>query len=612
MPRVPSASWEAGATQAQSAFTLSPSVSDDAGRQQQHGHHAHLHPHQQHQHQQPARADESHPPTLEPHTQAANLDSGDGGEVDEVDEAAARKKAKRRRERRQRSKERRKLAALQLHQQRSPRLALGNTLPPPVVTPSSPSPNHPHPHPHSHSHSPLHSAHSGRQLVLSGGLRACASVRGTLPASGAGMPVASPLSPADVAQHYVTFPFRQDSVHNRMGHGSGVQLVGMVSDAEASDDDDGGGSMLLGLAPDGARRHDEAWLRRLYEREEWEHGRLHEPEYDCCVHRRCGCTRVFYGWFVLAVATLVKIMSAPGQSPCIGVVIEQIRCVCGLCMWVWRCGCGCAWLAHFSFVFCFMPPPAVCFSFFFVCSLSLLFFFPFSLTRCFPFWFRHSADLHLSATQISALYMVSSGVVCVCCFASRRALQPAATPPDPTWRALVDVRSFSSPHQTKTKPCHHCDVAWRGVAQIATCSSSAVLPLMGKAVDVAGPRSMVTVTALALAIACMFMAAVTGPVALGVCFFFLRFLGQGSMVMIGQTEINYWWVRRRGLVMGIGGGLMSLVMVSGVCVHSFFFLLFFLGRDMDGCVALCFYPACGVATAVASAVCVCVCARAWC
>ena len=34
--------------------------------------------------------------------------------------------------------------------------------------------------------------------------------------------------------------------------------------------------------------------------------------------------------------------------------------------------------------------------------------------------------------------------------------------------------------------------------------------------------------------------------------------------MIGQTEINYWWVRRRGLVMGLGGGTMSVVMVGGI------------------------------------------------
>ena len=60
---------------------------------------------------------------------------------------------------------------------------------------------------------------------------------------------------------------------------------------------------------------------------------------------------------------------------------------------------------------------------------------------------------------------------------------------------------------------------------IATCTSSALLPLVGKALDRAGPRAMVTITALALAITCIFMAAVQGPLALGVCFFFLRFLG---------------------------------------------------------------------------------------
>ena len=37
--------------------------------------------------------------------------------------------------------------------------------------------------------------------------------------------------------------------------------------------------------------------------------------------QRCG---IHYGYVVLVVATLGKIMSAPGQSPCIGVVIDCI------------------------------------------------------------------------------------------------------------------------------------------------------------------------------------------------------------------------------------------------------------------------------------------------
>ena len=36
------------------------------------------------------------------------------------------------------------------------------------------------------------------------------------------------------------------------------------------------------------------------------------------------CQRIHYGYVVLVVATLGKIMSAPGQSPCIGVVIDCI------------------------------------------------------------------------------------------------------------------------------------------------------------------------------------------------------------------------------------------------------------------------------------------------
>ena len=35
--------------------------------------------------------------------------------------------------------------------------------------------------------------------------------------------------------------------------------------------------------------------------------------------------KLHYSWIVLAVGTLGKIFTSPGQSPCIGVVINEIR-----------------------------------------------------------------------------------------------------------------------------------------------------------------------------------------------------------------------------------------------------------------------------------------------
>jgi len=48
---------------------------------------------------------------------------------------------------------------------------------------------------------------------------------------------------------------------------------------------------------------------------------------------------------------------------------------------------------------------------------------------------------------------------------------------------------------------------------------------MGKALDWAGPRAMVSIVGLALAMTCMFMSMADSAVALCVCFFFLRFFG---------------------------------------------------------------------------------------
>ena len=97
---------------------------------------------------------------------------------------------------------------------------------------------------------------------------------------------------------------------------------------------------------------------------------------------------------------------------------------------------------------------------------------------------------------------------------------------------------------------------------IATVASSAALPLMGKLVDLLGPRLAVTFIASGLGVACLFASLVEGPIELLVAFFALRFFGQGSMMLVAQYTINLWWVKRRGLAMGIGGSLMSLGMLG--------------------------------------------------
>ena len=42
----------------------------------------------------------------------------------------------------------------------------------------------------------------------------------------------------------------------------------------------------------------------------------------------------------------------------------------------------------------------------------------------------------------------------------------------------------------------------------------------------------------------------------------LRFFGQGNMMNVSICEINYWWIERRGVVMGIAGAIVSSMMLG--------------------------------------------------
>ncbi len=86
-----------------------------------------------------------------------------------------------------------------------------------------------------------------------------------------------------------------------------------------------------------------------------------------------------------------------------------------------------------------------------------------------------------------------------------------------------------------------------------TLAASFVLPFVGRQFDLRGARVLVVVASLLLGLACVYMSFVRDAVMLGIGFFLLRQLGQGSLSLASRNVINIWWVRRRGLVMGIGG-----------------------------------------------------------
>ncbi len=97
---------------------------------------------------------------------------------------------------------------------------------------------------------------------------------------------------------------------------------------------------------------------------------------------------------------------------------------------------------------------------------------------------------------------------------------------------------------------------------IGTLIGAAGLPFVGRRIDGLGPRVVVVAVAILFGLACIFTAAANNGLMLLVGFVLIRMLGQGSLSLVSIYVINQWWMRRRGLVMGISGVLMSLLGVG--------------------------------------------------
>ncbi|HJP30643.1 MAG: MFS transporter [Candidatus Latescibacteria bacterium] len=92
-----------------------------------------------------------------------------------------------------------------------------------------------------------------------------------------------------------------------------------------------------------------------------------------------------------------------------------------------------------------------------------------------------------------------------------------------------------------------------------TLAASFVLPFVGRRFDRHGARITITLFSLLLGLACIYMSFVRNAVMLGVGFFLLRQLGQGSLSLVSKNVINLWWVRRRGRMMGLTGVIGALL-----------------------------------------------------
>jgi MFS family permease len=94
---------------------------------------------------------------------------------------------------------------------------------------------------------------------------------------------------------------------------------------------------------------------------------------------------------------------------------------------------------------------------------------------------------------------------------------------------------------------------------VGTLIGSFALPFWGRQIDRRGSRTMVVIISILFGLACIFMGFVQNALMLGLGFVLVRMLGQGSLGLVSQTVINQWWMRKRGMVTGISGLLMSLL-----------------------------------------------------
>ncbi|MDZ7802250.1 MAG: MFS transporter [Trueperaceae bacterium] len=88
---------------------------------------------------------------------------------------------------------------------------------------------------------------------------------------------------------------------------------------------------------------------------------------------------------------------------------------------------------------------------------------------------------------------------------------------------------------------------------VGTLLGSLSLPFAGRFVDRRGPRTAVMVFAAAFALACVWMGIAVEAVTLLIGFTLIRALGQGALTLVSQHAIAIWFVRKRGIAIGLIG-----------------------------------------------------------
>ncbi len=86
-----------------------------------------------------------------------------------------------------------------------------------------------------------------------------------------------------------------------------------------------------------------------------------------------------------------------------------------------------------------------------------------------------------------------------------------------------------------------------------TLAGSFLLPFVGRFIDKRGPRLSVAIIVTLFALACIYMGFIRNLLMLFLGFFFIRSMGQGSLSLVSNYTINQWFIRRRGLAIGLAG-----------------------------------------------------------
>lgn len=85
---------------------------------------------------------------------------------------------------------------------------------------------------------------------------------------------------------------------------------------------------------------------------------------------------------------------------------------------------------------------------------------------------------------------------------------------------------------------------------IATFAAAFPLLYVGKLADRFGPRAIMGASALLLGVACWTIGLVQGPISLALCYFLLRFAGQGVLGLSASHSVAMWFERRLGTATG--------------------------------------------------------------